>query len=165
MDLQDFESQIMYFEYETPREVEELIKQSSEHYAEGNAEEFLLRAFELAPENLTVLVALYRFYYYQHRLKEALGIAHHVLSVVAPQIDFPDYWGYLNMTILGCGLLKSFTMVRFYLLCLKGAGYLNLRLGNTAEGVKMLNKVMELDTNDRLGVRNLMQALGPAAVA
>lgn len=165
MDLQDFKSQTMYFEHHTPVEVEELIRQGSESYGTADAEGFLRRAFELAPDNLNVLVALYRFYYYQHRLEDALDIASHVLDVVAPQIDFPPHWRLLNMTILGCGLFKSFTMVRFYLLCLKGAGYLNLRMGNMAEGVAMLNKVIELDTNDRMGARALMRAMGPAAVA
>jgi len=88
-----------------------------------------------------------------------------VLDVVAPQIDFPEHWRYLNMTFLGIGLLRSFTLVRFYLLCLKGAGYLNLRMGNMAEGISMLNKVIELDSNDRMGARSLLQAIGPAAVA
>jgi hypothetical protein len=56
-------------------------------------------------------------------------------------------------------------MVRFYLLALKGAAYLNFRMGKIDEGVRMLNKVIELDSNDRLGAKALMQAIGPAAVA
>lgn len=165
MDLQDFESQVMYFDLEMSLEVSQLLDRGSESYSEGNAEGFLLKARELAPENLTVMVALYRFYYYQHRYSEALAIAFDVMSIVAPMIEFPAHWTEIRFDDLAAGLMISFTMVRFYLLALKGAAYLNFRMGKIDEGVRMLNKVIELDSNDRLGAKALMQAIGPAAVA
>jgi hypothetical protein len=61
--------------------------------------------------------------------------------------------------------MESFTLVRFYLLAVKGAAFMNLRIGNIAEGVEMLNKVVEFDSNDRLGARALLQSVGPAVVA
>lgn len=165
MDLQDFESQLMYFDIAMPEEVNELLHQGAEHYGEGNAEGFLLRAQQLAPDNLTVLVALYRFYYYQHRYEEAMDIAFRVMAVVGPMICFPTRWDELRPKHLEAGVMRSFTMVRFYLLALKGAAYLNFRMSKIKEGVSMLNKVIEMDSNDRLGAKVLMQAIGPAQVA
>lgn len=165
MDLQDFESQLMYFDLAMPEEVNDLLHRGAESYGEGNAEGFLLCAQELAPENLTVLVALYRFYYYQHRYQDALNVAYRVMTLVAPMISFPFRWQEINHDDLAYGLMGSFTMVRFYLLALKGAAYLNFRMGNIEEGVRMLNKVISLDSNDRLGAKALMQAIGPAQVA
>ena len=75
MDLLDFEAQDLYFEQEEPAAVTELLKQASGDYAEGEAELPLLKAYFLAPQSLNVLVALNRFYYYQHRLSEALLIS------------------------------------------------------------------------------------------
>ena len=51
------------------------------------------------------------------------------------------------------------TLVRFYLLALKGAGELNLRLGNMDLGIQMLEKVVELDSEDRLGVTALLNTV------
>ena len=164
MDLQDFEGQELYFDSEMPQDVAELIQSASEQYSDGGAEGCLLKAYEIAPLNLSVLVALYRFYYYQHRYEDALKIAYEAMAAVAGEIGFPVHWRELEFSDLANGVMQSFTVVRFYLLALKGAGYLNLRMGNIQEGVAMLNKVISLDSNDRLGARVLLQAMGPAVV-
>ncbi|MDK2776229.1 MAG: hypothetical protein KYX62_01015 [Pseudomonadota bacterium] len=164
MDLQDFKGQLMYFDEPMPDGVGDLLQQASEAYGEGNAEWYLQQAYSIAPENMTVLVGLYRFYYYQHRLAEAIDVAFQVMSRVAPTIGFPDHWEKLKFEHLAWGVMESFTRVRFYLLALKGAAYMNLRLGNIADGVRMLNKVVEFDSNDRLGAKALLQSMGPAVV-
>ncbi|WP_320818661.1 hypothetical protein [Thalassolituus sp.] len=165
MDLQDFKGQMMYFDAPLPEGVDELLNQASESYGEGDAESYLLQAYALAPENMTVLVALYRFFYYQHRLPEAIDVAYQVMSGVAPIIGFPDHWRKLKFKHLTYGVMESFTLVRFYLLAVKGAAFMNLRIGNVPEGIEMLNKVVEFDSNDRLGARALLQSVGPAVVA
>ncbi|WP_206046786.1 hypothetical protein [Mangrovimicrobium sediminis] len=165
MDLQDFEAQSLYFDRPMAAEVETLLQEASEVYAEGRAEPLLLKAYALDPGNLSVLVALYRFYYYQHRYADAIDIADQVMREVAPMIDFPGHWTEISGANLANGLMKSFTQVRFYLLALKGAAYLHLRRGEIEQGVRMLNKVIELDSRDRLGAGALLRAMGPAAIS
>ena len=159
MDLQDFNGEMLYFDQPEPARIAELLLAASQNYALGRAEGFLLEAYALAPNNLTVLVGLYRFYYYQHRYGDALGIAHLAMAAVAPQIEFPQHWSELDMNALGVGVMNSMALVRFYLLALKGAGYLNLRLGEFEEGVRMLRKVRDLDEADRLGTSVLLDVL------
>jgi hypothetical protein len=53
--------------------VQALIAAASEQYGEGTAESPLLGARALAPESLTMLVALYQFYFYQQRLSDAIA--------------------------------------------------------------------------------------------
>ncbi len=165
MDLQNFEAQLLYFDFSISAEVNELLQRAGDAYGEGDAEHYLQKAYDLAPENLSVLVAMYRFYYYQHRYQAALDIAFQAMSVVAPRISFPSHWSHLTFNDLANGVVSSFTLVRFYLLALKGAAYLNLRLGKIAEGIYMLNKVVEFDSKDRLGARALLQAVGPAKIS
>ena len=164
MDLQDFESQMLYFDKPMSEEIDRLLLEASKAYSEGNAEPILLKAFAIEPENLSVLVALYRFYYYQHRYPEAIDIAYQAMTVTAPMISFPDHWSEITMRHLGIGVMKSFTTVRFYLLALKGCAYLHLRMNKIDQGVRMLNKVIEMDSQDRLGAKGLLQAMGPAAI-
>ncbi len=164
MDLQDFEAQQLYFDTPTPAGVDDLLRRAAEAYADGRAEPLLHRAFSLAPADLTVLVALYRFYYYQHRYADAIDVAHRAMAAVAPRITFPAQWDDISGANLANGLMQSFTLVRFYLLALKGAAYLHLRRGEIALGVRMLNKVISLDSRDRLGAKGLLQAMGPAAI-
>lgn len=165
MDLQDFEGQAMYFDDSMPEGVDELIEQAAAAYGEGGAEPYLDQARKLAPDNLVVLVAVYRFYYYQHRLEDAIQVAYRVMEIVGPEIGFPTHWRDLESAHLANGVMHSFTRVRFYLLALKGAGYLKLRLGEIATGVEMLGTVVAFDSKDRLGAKSLLRAMGPAVVA
>lgn len=160
MDLQDFKSDMLYFDEPLSPTVDNLLRRAAESYGTGNAERLLLEAFQLARENLSVLVGLYRFYYYQHRYSMAIEVAHHVMSVVAPRIDFPQHWREITMNNVANGVMNSIGMVRFYLFALKAAGYMNLRIGQFEEGTAMLRKVVEMDTADRLGARLLLEVLG-----
>jgi tetratricopeptide (TPR) repeat protein len=164
MDLHDFEGQGMYFDEPIPASVKALLDEAAQRYETGQAELPLLRAYFIAPRSLMVLVGLYRFYYYQHRLDDALVVAERALKVVGERLDLPRDWRALNEQFLGSAVLQSMGLARFYLLVLKGAGYLCLRRGRSAEGLEMLQKVAELDVADRLGAAALLRAIAPFVV-
>ncbi|MGW8310992.1 MAG: hypothetical protein ACWGNB_08000 [Thiogranum sp.] len=157
MDLLDFEAESLYFEDALPAEVAGLLDEAAGAYAEQGAEQPLLRAYFLQPEHLTVLVALYRYYYYQHRYPDAFLVAGRAMDIVARQLEWGSDWQALSSQSLGGAAAKSMTLVRFYLMALKGSGYLKLRMGETDDGLARLEKVAELDTDDRMGVRSLVE--------
>lgn len=157
MDLLDFSEKSLYFDEPLVEQAEVLIDQAAAEYGNSNVEPLLLEAYKIAPQHLTVLVALYRYYYYQHRLEDALYIAHQALVVSGQRLKFPQQWYQLTDAHLGAGALVSMGMVRFYLLALKAAGYLNLRLQKWQTAIDMLMKVSELDEADRLGTAALLE--------
>lgn len=156
MDLLDMKEANLYFDEPLPEEAEKLLNCAAVKYGEKNVERLLLRAYALAPKHLTILVGLYRYYFYQHRLGDALDVAHITLSVAAKRLDFPANYREITPLHLGAGALKSMGMVRFYLLALKAAGYLNLRLNKWDFAISMLSKVRELDEKDRLRASALL---------
>ena len=121
-----------------------------------------MRAYFLEPEHPMVLVALYRFYYYQHRLSDSLLVAERVLRVIGKRLELPEDWRDLSELSLGSGVMISMTMVRFYMLALKGAGYLELRIGDHLSALERLEKVAELDSKDRLGAQALLEVVREA---
>lgn len=151
MDLLDFPAQDLYFDQPTAPEVLDLLEQAAQAYASGGAEPLLARAHELAPGNLLVLVALYRFFYYQHRLEDALGIAERALENAAEGLGLPLDWRCLTPADLDRGARVSMTLLRFHLQALKGAGYLMLRLGDPLGARERLTTLVALDEADRLG--------------
>lgn len=157
MDLLDFEQTELYFDEPLKPEVAQLLHEAGELYGSEEAEAKLLLANFLAPQQLTVLVALYRYYYYQHRLEDALLVAESTLAVAGRRLGFPCSWMFLHPGSLSAGVLRSMGLVRFYLMALKAAGLVNLRLGNRAEGQAMLEKLLELDSHDRIGGRALLE--------
>jgi tetratricopeptide (TPR) repeat protein len=157
MDLLDFEAESLYFEDKLSEEVNGLLDVAAETYGDQSAEHSLMRAYFLEPEHLTVLVALYRYFYYQHRYPDAFLVAERAMDVAARRLEFRLPWQQLTLKSLGVGVMKSMTLTRFYLMALKGAGYLKLRMGETQAGLERLEKVAELDVDDRLGVDTLVE--------
>jgi tetratricopeptide (TPR) repeat protein len=157
MDMLDFDGQDLYFDEPMPVQVEALLKEAASGYEYGDAEYPLLRSYLLAPRNLTVLVALYRFYYYQHRYDDALVVANHSIDVAADMLGLVRDWRRLSASDMAVVVSRSMGLLRFYLLALKGAGYLCLRLGELEDGAEFLTKVVELDPHDRLGAAALLE--------
>lgn len=149
-DFLDLEIDSLYFDAPISAQVEGLIKEASEFYGTVEAELLLLRAYLLAPENLTVIVALYRYYYYQHRLEDALVVAERALEVSGRAIYLSPNWENITASDVAGGAFKSVGLVRFYLLAIKALGIVRLRLGDIAGGKQAIRKVCTLDPQDRL---------------
>jgi tetratricopeptide (TPR) repeat protein len=165
MDLLDLDGQKLYFDEPMPDEVSLLLSQAAADYGSGKEELLLLKAYFIAPENLSVLVALYRCYYYQHRLEAAQQVARRALALVAARIGFPEDWRQLNEAELAHAVFHSMGLVRFYMLTLKAEAYLYLRLGDIPAGRERLQKVAELDSSDHFGARALLEMLAESELA
>lgn len=156
MDLLDFDGEAMYFDQPPPPEVQRLLDEAAEHYGTDAAELALLRANFLAPDQLSVLVALYRFFYYRHRYHEALLVADRAIRAAAVQLGIHADWQALDDNDLGHAVQRSMTMTRFLLLALKGAGWLQMRLGEHEAALARFEKVAAFDSSDRLGMKELL---------
>lgn len=159
MDLLDFSDCKLYFEEALPPEAERLIAQAAAEYGEASAELSLLRAHLLAPENLAVLVGLYRYYFYQHRLEDALVVAERAMQLSGRHLGLPTDWRKLDEIGLGVAAANSFGLLRFYLLALKAASIVLLRLGQIPESRSRLIKLASLDSRDQLGAGKLLEVV------
>lgn len=157
MDLLEFEAKDLYFQKEDSDEVQALIQYASELYSSGEAELPLLKAFLRAPESLNVLVSLNRFYYYQHRLEEALLISERALVLIRQTIEFPDDWRLVERTHISEAPKDWLTRIRLYLFTLKSIGFLNMRLENLELSRGIFEKLVALDDKDRIGAKALLE--------
>lgn len=112
MDLLHFEAQDLYFHLPAEPGVEELLQRAAGDYAEGGGEQWLLQALEQAPESLMVMVALYRFYFYQHRLPDAFITAQRTMAITSQELGISGDWAQLDLTQIGQAALKSMTLLR-----------------------------------------------------
>ena len=119
----------------------------------------MLRANLLAPEHLTVLVSLYRYYFYQHRLNDVLIVADHAMRISAHHLGIPNDWRQIDEAQLGAAASTSFGLLRFYLLALKAESVVLLRLGRIDESRDRLTKLAALDTKDNLGAAKLLEVV------
>jgi len=151
VDFLDFEGQELYFDAPLSSEVAGLLKQAAESYPGVESEVLLMRGYFLEPEHLSVLVALYRYYYYQHRYHDALLVSERALKVAGRLLGFRVDWQDLRLSEVGNGVMVSMGLIRFYLLALKASGYLLMRVGAFEEAARRLDKLAELDANDQFG--------------
>lgn len=169
MDLLDFSDCKLYFEDDLPAAAEGLIAQAARDYGKPAAELALLRAHLIAPENLAVLVGLYRYYFYQHRLEDALQVAERAMQLSGRHLGLPADWTLLDEARLGSAAANSFGLLRFYLLALKAASVVLLRLGRIPASRARLSKLAALDCRDQLGAGKLLEVVdefqGPADAA
>lgn len=156
MDLLDFSDCTLYFEEPLPAAAEGLLNQAARDYGQPSAEMALLRAYLLVPDKLTVLVGLYRYYFYQRRLEEALLVAERAMQLAGRQLGLPPDWRALDEKWLGAAAANSFGLLRFYLLALKAASVVLLRLGRNAASRDRLRKLAALDHRDQFGAARLL---------
>ena len=157
MDFLDFDGRDLYFDAPSSEKVDELIQSASEAYPDEEAEFCLLKSYFLEPSSLYVLVAMYRYYYYQHRYEDAMEVAERALDVSGKQLGYIGSWQDLNMDILGSGVFVSMGLTRFYLLGLKASAYILMRLGDMEGAVDRLEKVREVDPSNQFGAQDLLE--------
>ncbi len=158
LDLLELGEEGLYFDEPCAPQVESLVEEAARHYG-PDAEPFLLRAYFLAPEQLVVLVALYRYYFYQHRMEDALLVAERALEVTARSLHLVGGWSILGRIALGEAVMRSMGLLRFHLLVLKGSAVILLRLGRQDEATRRLNKIVEVDERDVLGAAPLLAVI------
>jgi tetratricopeptide (TPR) repeat protein len=156
MDLLDFTGEEMYFDHPPPAEVDALIAAAADQYGTDAAEHSLMRAYFLAPEHLTVLVALYRFFYYRQRYADALTVADRAIALAARELGLDPDWRAIDADALNQAATESMVLTRFLLLALKGAGFLLMRMERPAHALERLEKAAAIDDSDRLGLRDLL---------
>ena len=145
MDLLDFDQAELYFDEPLESESVRLIDAAICAYDTVEAETMLLRANMLSPQHLIVQVALYRYYYFQRRLDDALLVAESALAIAGKRLMFPETGKYLQGNSVHSSVKRSMGLVRFYLMALKAAALANLELGNQHAGNMMLDQLIELE--------------------
>jgi hypothetical protein len=122
------------------------------------AEAHLWRAQALAPTHAAVLIGLYRFYFYQHRLADAFNVAQTCLKKAARDNGLPLDWREVRPDQANFSDFAA-VLPRFYLFTLKAAAYLSMRLGDLANGRAMAAKLLDLDPADKIGAKVLLGIL------
>jgi tetratricopeptide (TPR) repeat protein len=142
-----------------PQAVEQhLLAAGRSYHTDEQAEWHLREAQTLAPDHAAVLIGLYRFYFYKNRLREALSVAYTCLRKAAEDNGLHSDWRQVRAVDARFDSYEA-VLPRFFLFTLKGYAYLQLRLGNIAEGQAAVMKLLELDPGDKLGGRVLLGVL------
>lgn len=138
------------FDLNLAPDLNDLLQKAARSYDEPAQAEILLKqAYELDNKQLAVYLALYKFYAYQNRMKEAEAIVDEGLAVAADRGNFPNNWQTLNY--YSTDWSNPTGAKRFYLYSLKALAFIYLRQDKREDAFKVLAKLQELDPNDEVG--------------
>jgi len=124
------------------------------------AESLLLKALQLAPEELEIYIAIYKFYFYKKHFNSAEHFANLTLNVAAKQSGIDSEW--VKLTTSSCDWLNPSNAQRVFLYTMKAIGFIYLRTKRLQQGENILSKLLALDINDLVGgsvVMSLAQTL------
>ena len=142
-----------------PAEARMHLEKAAERYHLSDvAETHLYEADRIAPDHVAVLIALYRFYFYKGRLAEALEVSKACVEKALRLNVLGDNWRMVEARDADFGNWGAL-LPRFFLFCLKGYAYLNLRLGNLEEGREAAEKLLQCEPRDRIGAQVLIDVL------
>jgi len=125
----------------------------------------LNRAYKSAPDQLEVLVALYKFHFYRGDTNKAQEIVQQTLVKAAFKGGFEYDWTKLSDNSADWSDHRG--PARTYLYSLKAMAFINLRRYCTDEAREILDKLQQLDPDDQVGaqvIRELLSAVEQEAV-
>lgn len=134
---------------------------TARHDRDG-AERLFQQLVQQYPHQLTVPIALYKFYFYQGRLVEAEKIVRETLAKAAVEGAFSPEW----QLLAGAGTRwEALTEPqRVYLYSLKALGFIMLRRGELQQAEEVLASLERLDPRDLVG-GSVVRALAAEVVA
>ena len=121
------------------------------------SEAAVLAALALAPDDLAVRTAAYKFYFYNSRLAEALPHAAWTVAHAARALGLPEDWRRVEPGSAAFDRLEPGP--RLFLQALVAWGYCRARLGDLADGIEALTRVAALDRHDRFGAARLAEVV------
>ena len=138
------------FATDIPPKIDSLLQEAVALYPQtSRAEEVLWLAYNMAPDRLEVYVALYKFYFYKKRLKDAEEVVNLALHKAAELGGFSPDWNVLNSS--SSQWSPASDAQRFYLYTLKALAFISLRVSNLVKAKEVLEKLQELDPTDQVG--------------
>lgn len=128
---------------------------AASHSDKPQAERLFKQAQQMDRRCLQTYFALYKFYFYQGRLKDAEREVICALEEASRQGNFPFEYRRLARESLQ-GKMYASEAALFYLYTLKALAFIKLRLGQDVEAKRILAAIAELDPEDRCGASVIM---------
>lgn len=123
------------------------------------AERLLLAAHESMPDELEIVVALYKLYAYFNRGDEAIALVDSVLRTAAQRCGYSGADDDAMHSAPPSPLQRDW---RLYLYSLKAKAFISLRCGQFETAKQSLNRLARLDPDDEVGgsvVRTMFERL------
>lgn len=121
------------------------------------SEAAVLAALALAPDDVDVRVAAYKYYFYGHRLAEALPHAAWCIAAGARALGLPEDWRALAPGSVVCAGYDPAR--RFLVQSLVAWGWCSARIGDRDAALAALAKAAEIDPTDTFAAARIAEVV------
>ena len=153
-----FKQDSMHFGFDLPVETNgHLQRAASTVSSREDALQALLAALKSAPDQLEVLIALYKFHFYQGETKKAQDLVFQTLIKSSLQGGFSHEWETLSPASADWSDPRG--PARVFLCSLKALAFVRLRQADLTDAASILNVLHRLDPIDQVGadvIRDLL---------
>ncbi len=138
-----------------PPEAVELLRKAAAAYLDTEvALNYLIEADRLYGDYIPVVLGCYKFRFYKGMLREAIPYAQKAARIMGTHLGLSESFEEVRPDDAAFSEYEQ--KPRFYMFAMKAAGYLHARLGETEKALRILRKVQELDSKDRMGITRLI---------
>ncbi len=143
--------------FEVPADVKELLILATKTWENTTeSEQYMQQALTKAGENIDVLVAAYRYFYYKNNFVIALQTVNKVIDLIKITENFPDDWEELKSILIN---RKQEPQIRLYLNAYAASGLVLAKLGELESAKEVSTRVKEIDNKNDFGAGILIDIL------
>jgi hypothetical protein len=143
--------------YPATDEVKQLLISASDAWENtAESEPYIHQALAADCDNLDVLVAAYRYFFYKNNNAMALQITQQVLAQIKTAEALPDNWAQLQPILRD---RKEEVHIRLYLNAYAASGLVLARLGEMEAAKEITARVSEIDDRKEFGAGTVFNVL------
>ncbi len=146
------EAENMFSWFKVPSSVKDLLYKAVLHWEDTPlSKSYIMQALENADDDVNVLTAAYRFFFYKQDYNMALQLALKVMEKVRSTKDLPESYKKGELFRALVDHIEDYD-VRMFINAYAAYAFILLRLGNIDKATEILEFLKYVDINDEFGV-------------
>lgn len=135
--------------FQVPEDIKNLLILAAKNWENtAESEKYMQEALAKTEDNLDVLIAAYRYFYYKNNYLLALQIAVKVINKIHNSENLPDDWQQLKPILVS---RKDNPSIRLYLTAYAASGLVLAKLGEIEQAKEISARVKEVDDKKEFG--------------
>jgi tetratricopeptide (TPR) repeat protein len=135
--------------FQVPEDIKNLLILAAKNWENtAESEKYMQQALAKTQDNLDVLVAAYRYFYYKNNYLLALETAVKVINKIHNSENLPDDWQQLKAILVS---RKDNPSIRLYLTAYAASGLVLAKLGEIEQAKEISARVKEVDDKKEFG--------------
>jgi len=135
--------------FQVPEDIKNLLILAAKNWENtAESEKYMQQALAKTEDNIDVLVAAYRYFYYKNNYLLALETAVKVINKIKNSENLPDDWQQLKPILISG---KDNGSIRLYLTAYAASGLVLAKLGEIEQAKEISARVKEVDDKKEFG--------------